>query len=269
MKDFLSFNRPPLTGNEQQYVMQAMASDKISGDGQFGKRCQQWFEERLAVPKTLLTPSCTHALEMAALLIDIQPGDEVIMPSYTFVSTANAFALRGARIVFVDVRPDTMNQGRVRGQGRLGGRRGRPVRSTCGGSLMGIPMRQAMRVGVHLMKNRLRRVERYPLIVELEPLFACNLECPGCGKIQYPAHILKQQLTPQQCFDAVEECGTPMVSIPGGEPLMHPQIDEIVKGLVSRRKYVYLCTNALLLDRYIDQMPKSPRLTFSIHLDGL
>ena len=109
MKDFLSFNRPPLTGNEQQYVMQAMASDKISGDGQFGKRCQQWFEERLAVPKTLLTPSCTHALEMAALLIDIQPGDEVIMPSYTFVSTANAFALRGARIVFVDVRPDTMN----------------------------------------------------------------------------------------------------------------------------------------------------------------
>ena len=105
----ISFNRPPLTGNEQQYVLQAMASDKISGDGQFGKRCQQWFESRLEVPKTLLTPSCTHALEMAALLIDIQPGDEVIMPSYTFVSTANAFALRGAQIVFVDVRPDTMN----------------------------------------------------------------------------------------------------------------------------------------------------------------
>ncbi len=109
MTDFITFNRPPLTGNEQQYVLQAMASDKISGDGFFGKRCQRWFENQLKVARTLLTPSCTHALEMAALLIDIQPGDEVIMPSYTFVSTANAFALRGAKIVFVDVRPDTMN----------------------------------------------------------------------------------------------------------------------------------------------------------------
>lgn len=108
-KESLPFNKPPLTGNEQQYVLQAMASDKTSGDGQFGKRCQQWFEKALGAPRTLLTPSCTHALEMAALLVDIQPGDEVIMPSYTFVSTANAFALRGARIVFVDVRPDTMN----------------------------------------------------------------------------------------------------------------------------------------------------------------
>lgn len=106
---FILFNKPPVTGNEQQYVLQAIASQKLSGDGLFSRKCQEWFEEVLPAKKTLLTPSCTAALEMAALLIDIQPGDEVIMPSYTFVSTANAFALRGARIVFVDVRPDTMN----------------------------------------------------------------------------------------------------------------------------------------------------------------
>lgn len=105
----LPFNRPSNTGNEQQYVLQAMQSDKISGDGVFGKKCQTWFEETLSCKKALLTPSCTAALEMAAMLIDIQPGDEVIMPSYTFVSTANAFVLRGANIVFVDIRPDTMN----------------------------------------------------------------------------------------------------------------------------------------------------------------
>ena len=103
------FNKPPLTGNEQQYVFKAMQSNKISGDGFFGRKCQAWFEEKLGCPKTLLTPSCTAALEMAAILLDMQPGDEVIMPSYTFVSTANAFVLRGAKIVFVDIRPDTMN----------------------------------------------------------------------------------------------------------------------------------------------------------------
>lgn len=105
----IHFNKPPLTGNEQQYILEAMHSVKISGDGAFGKRCQKWFEERYACKKTLITPSCTHALEMAALLLDIKEGDEVIMPSYTFVSTADAFALRGAKIVFVDIRPDTMN----------------------------------------------------------------------------------------------------------------------------------------------------------------
>lgn len=105
----ISFNKPPYTGNEDQYVLAAMRSPKISGDGEFSKRCQAWFENKLACKKALLTPSCTHALEMAALLIDVQPGDEIIMPSYTFVSTANAFVLRGAKIVFVDVRPDTMN----------------------------------------------------------------------------------------------------------------------------------------------------------------
>lgn len=105
----IPFNKPPRTGKEDAYVLEAMNSLKISGDGAFGKRCQQWFEERYHCHKTLLTPSCTHALEMAALLLEIKEGDEVIMPSYTFVSTADAFALRGAKIVFVDVRSDTLN----------------------------------------------------------------------------------------------------------------------------------------------------------------
>jgi dTDP-4-amino-4,6-dideoxygalactose transaminase len=105
----IPFNRPTHTGSERRYVLEAMASPKMSGDGVFGLRCQSWFEHRLGCVRALLTPSCTHALEMAALLIGIDPGDEVIMPSYTFVSTANAFALRGAKIVFVDIRPDTLN----------------------------------------------------------------------------------------------------------------------------------------------------------------
>jgi dTDP-4-amino-4,6-dideoxygalactose transaminase len=105
----IPFNKPPYAGTEDKYVLQAMRSDKISGDGYYGRKCQTWFEERLNCKKTLLTPSCTAALEMAAILIDIQPNDEVIMPSYTFVSTANAFVLRGAKIVFIDIRPDTMN----------------------------------------------------------------------------------------------------------------------------------------------------------------
>lgn len=105
----IPFNRPPVTGNEADYVAAAIKSDKLSGDGAFSRQCQAWFESRLGCPKALLTPSCTHALEMAAILIDVGPGDEIIMPSYTFVSTANAFVLRGARIVFVDIRPDTMN----------------------------------------------------------------------------------------------------------------------------------------------------------------
>ncbi|GLZ85868.1 dTDP-4-amino-4,6-dideoxygalactose transaminase [Metapseudomonas resinovorans] len=105
----IPFNKPPYTGNEDKYVIAAMRSSKMSGDGEFTRLCQHWFEEQLGCRKALLTPSCTQALEMAAILLDIQPGDEVIMPSYTFVSTANAFVLRGAKIVFVDIRPDTMN----------------------------------------------------------------------------------------------------------------------------------------------------------------
>ncbi|MGJ0456311.1 dTDP-4-amino-4,6-dideoxygalactose transaminase [Aliarcobacter cryaerophilus] len=105
----IHFNRPPVTGNENKFITEALSNNKISGDGPFTKKCHQWFENKLLCKKTLLTTSCTHALEMAALLLDIKDGDEVIMPSYTFVSTANAFALRGAKIVFVDIRPDTMN----------------------------------------------------------------------------------------------------------------------------------------------------------------
>lgn len=105
----IPFNRPPFTGNEEKYILESMKSSKISGDGEFTKRCHTWFEEKLGCKKALLTTSCTHALEMAAILIDIKEGDEVIMPSYTFVSTANAFVLRGAKIIFVDIRPDTMN----------------------------------------------------------------------------------------------------------------------------------------------------------------
>lgn len=105
----IPFNKPPFTGNEEKYVLESMRSDKISGDGEFTRRCHRWFEEKLGCNKALLTTSCTHALEMAAILLDIREGDEVIMPSYTFVSTANAFVLRGAKIVFVDIRPDTMN----------------------------------------------------------------------------------------------------------------------------------------------------------------
>jgi len=105
----IDFNKPPLTGNEEKYILESIRSPKISGDGEFTKRCHKWFEEKLGCEKALLTTSCTHALEMSAILLDIKEGDEVIMPSYTFVSTANAFALRGAKIVFVDIRPDTMN----------------------------------------------------------------------------------------------------------------------------------------------------------------
>ncbi|GAB2921748.1 dTDP-4-amino-4,6-dideoxygalactose transaminase [Rheinheimera gaetbuli] len=105
----IPFNMPPYTGAEDQYVLDAMRSAKQSGDGPYGLKCQKWFEQSLGCAKALLTPSCTHALELAAILINVQPGDEVIMPSYTFVSTANPFVLRGAKIVFVDIRPDTMN----------------------------------------------------------------------------------------------------------------------------------------------------------------
>lgn len=105
----IGFNQPPFTGNEEKYVLESMQSSKISGDGEFTKKCETWFEEKLECKKTLLTTSCTHALEMAAILLDIKEGDEIIMPSYTFVSTANAFVLRGAKIVFVDIRSDTMN----------------------------------------------------------------------------------------------------------------------------------------------------------------
>jgi hopanoid biosynthesis associated radical SAM protein HpnH len=133
---------------------------------------------------------------------------------------------------------------------------------------MGIPVSQMWTVASYVVRQKLARRKQYPLVLMLEPLFRCNLACAGCGKIQYPAHILKKQLTPDQCFKAVDECGAPMVSIPGGEPLLHPQIKEIVEGLVARRKYVYLCTNALLLKEKIGLFKPSKYLTFSVHMDG-
>ena len=135
---------------------------------------------------------------------------------------------------------------------------------------MAVPISQAMRlVSYVLMQKYVRWRKRYPLVLMLEPLFRCNLECAGCGKIQFPEEILKQSLTPEQCFKAVDECGAPVVSIPGGEPLIHPQIKKIVEGIIARKKYVYLCTNAILLKKKIDLFTPSKYLTFSIHMDGL
>ncbi len=133
---------------------------------------------------------------------------------------------------------------------------------------MAIPISQMWTVATYVLKQRMQGRERYPLVLMLEPLFRCNLACAGCGKIQYPAHVLKQNMPPEECFKAVDECGAPMVSIPGGEPLMHPQIAEIVEGLVARKKYIYLCTNALLLKEKIGQFKPSKYLTFSVHVDG-
>jgi hopanoid biosynthesis associated radical SAM protein HpnH len=133
---------------------------------------------------------------------------------------------------------------------------------------MPVPISQGFTVATYLLKQKLMGRKRYPFVLMLEPLFRCNLACAGCGKIQYPAHILKQELTPEQCFKAVDECGTPMVSIPGGEPLMHSAIDKIVEGLVARKKYIYLCTNAILLKEKLDLFKPSKYLTFSVHMDG-
>jgi hopanoid biosynthesis associated radical SAM protein HpnH len=123
-------------------------------------------------------------------------------------------------------------------------------------------------VATYVLGQKLRGRKQYPLVLMLEPLFRCNLACAGCGKIQYPGHILKKELTPEECFRAVDECGAPMVSIPGGEPLMHPRIAEIVAGLAARKKYIYLCTNALLLKEKLHLFEPSRYLTFSVHLDG-
>src|SRR6266566_2563896 len=133
---------------------------------------------------------------------------------------------------------------------------------------MSIPFFQKARIGAYIVRQQLTRRKRYPLVLMLEPLFRCNLACAGCGKIQYPAHILKKELTPEECFRAVDECGTPVVAIPGGEPLMHTRIHEIVAGLIERRKYIYLCTNALLLKEKLDLFRPSKYLTFSVHVDG-
>ena len=133
---------------------------------------------------------------------------------------------------------------------------------------MGIPLIQKYRVARYILGRKLRGQKRYPLVLMLEPLFQCNLACAGCGKIDYPKEILQQRLSVDKALAAVEECGAPMVSIPGGEPLLHPRIVEIVKGLVARKKYIYLCTNALELKRRLPEFTPSKYLTFSVHLDG-
>jgi len=135
---------------------------------------------------------------------------------------------------------------------------------------MPVPVSQMWTVASYVVGQRLRGRSRYPLVLMLEPLFRCNLACAGCGKIQYPAHVLKQDLSVEDCLRAVDECGAPMVSIPGGEPLMYPHIGELVRELVARRKYIYLCTNALLLEQSLREghFEASKYLTFSVHLDG-
>ncbi|MGH7691154.1 MAG: adenosyl-hopene transferase HpnH [Candidatus Dormibacteria bacterium] len=134
---------------------------------------------------------------------------------------------------------------------------------------MSIPLRQKVKVGTYLMQQRLRRVEKFPLVLQLEPLYQCNLECAGCGKIQHPDDILRRRLSVQQCIDAIEECGAPVVSIAGGEPLVHKEIDQIVAALLERKKFVYLCTNAILMERKIDLFKPNPYFAWSIHMDGL
>ncbi|MFL5826190.1 MAG: adenosyl-hopene transferase HpnH [Thermoleophilaceae bacterium] len=134
---------------------------------------------------------------------------------------------------------------------------------------MPVSMRQSVKIGSYLMRQKLARRDKFPLIVELEPLFQCNLACAGCGKIQQPDHVLKQRMSVQQAIEAIEECGAPMVSIAGGEPLIHPEIHVIVEELVKRKKFVYLCTNALLLEKKIGNFKPSPYFSWAVHIDGL
>lgn len=133
---------------------------------------------------------------------------------------------------------------------------------------MAVPFIQQYRVGRYIVEQKLKRVERYPLVLMLEPLFRCNLACAGCGKIDYPEAILDKRLSFDDCMAAIDECGAPIVSIAGGEPLIHKDMQQIVHGYIARKKFVYLCTNALLLERKMDEYTPSPYLTFSIHLDG-
>src|SRR5438270_7612681 len=134
---------------------------------------------------------------------------------------------------------------------------------------MAPPIRQSARMAQYLLSQKLHRREKFPLLVELEPLFQCNLECAGCGKIQHPEHVLRRRMPVEQAVAAIEESGAPMVSIAGGEPLIHPEIHIIAAELVARHKFVYLCTNALLLERKLDKFKPSPYFAWAIHLDGM
>ena len=134
---------------------------------------------------------------------------------------------------------------------------------------MSIPAKQAATIGLYIMRQKMKGRKRYPLVLMLEPLFRCNLECIGCGKIQKPNEILKQNLSVDECLKAAHDCNAPVVSIAGGEPLMHPDIEAIVQGLIRQGRYIYLCTNALLLEPFLGKFPVHPQLTLSIHLDGM
>jgi len=133
---------------------------------------------------------------------------------------------------------------------------------------MSVPLRQVLRVGAYVVRQHLAGRKRYPLVLMLEPLFRCNLACAGCGKIDYPAPILNQRLSVEECLAAVDECGAPVVAVAGGEPLLHKEIGAIVAGILARKKFVYLCTNALLLEKKLDQFKPHPYFSFDVHLDG-
>src|SRR5258707_12843903 len=148
--------------------------------------------------------------------------------------------------------------------------RARPQRSQPdqGSGILGIPLHQAARIGPYLVRQPLSGRKRYPLVLMLEPLFRCNLACAGCGKIDSPSEILDQRLSYDDCMTGIDECGAPVVSIAGGEPLLHREMPKIVEGYLARRKVVILCTNALLLAKKIDDYKPHPFFTWSIHLDG-
>src|SRR6516165_9414097 len=133
---------------------------------------------------------------------------------------------------------------------------------------MAVPLNQALRVGAYVVRQHLLGRKRYPLVLMLEPLFRCNLACAGCGKIDYPDPILNQRLSVEECLEAVEECGAPIVVIAGGEPLLHREIEEITTAITARKKFVYLCTNALLLEKKIGDFKPNPFFAWTVHLDG-
>src|SRR5436305_5943302 len=134
---------------------------------------------------------------------------------------------------------------------------------------MPVPLRQSVKVGSYILRQRLARREKYALVLELEPLYQCNLACAGCGKIQHPDHILRRRMPVEDAVGAVLECGAPVVSIAGGEPLVHPELDAIVRALAERKKFVYLCTNALLMRKKLDRFAPSPYFAWAVHMDGL
>jgi hopanoid biosynthesis associated radical SAM protein HpnH len=134
---------------------------------------------------------------------------------------------------------------------------------------MAVPVRQSVKVGSYIVSQRIKRHEKYALVLELEPLFQCNLECAGCGKIQHPDHVLRRRMSVQDAVAAVQECGAPVVSIAGGEPLIHPEIDVIASELIKRKRFVYLCTNAILMAKKLDRFKPSPYFAWAVHMDGL